>query len=58
VVGWYQVAPGQRLDLIAYQFLKDATAFWTLCDTNGSAAPDALGAHALIAIPGSNAGTT
>jgi hypothetical protein len=43
---------GQRLDLIAYHFLKDATTFWKLCDANNSMMPDALSVHSLIAIPG------
>ena len=42
----------QRLDVIAYHFFKDATAFSKLCDANNSIVPDALGAHRLIAIPG------
>jgi hypothetical protein len=54
VAGWFQVQQSQRLDLVAYQFLSDATAFWVLCDTNGSVAPDALASHGLIAVPGSN----
>ena len=54
VVGWYQMPDGHQLDLVAYQFLNDATAFWVLCDTNGSVAPEALASHPLIAVPASS----
>lgn len=50
-VGWYRRGEGERLDVIAYQFLKDATKSWALCDANGALSPDALAAHELIAIP-------
>jgi hypothetical protein len=42
---------GQRLDLIANFFLKDATAFWQLCDANNAMVPDALAARDMIGIP-------
>ena len=51
VQGYYRRADGQRLDLIAAQFLKDATAFWQLCDANNAVMPDALAARDLIGIP-------
>lgn len=51
VRGWHPVTEGQRLDLIAYQYLKDPTAFWMLCDANGSPAPGALAVHPLVAVP-------
>jgi hypothetical protein len=50
-IGWHRRAEEERLDLIAYQFLADATRAWVLCETNGSIVPDALAAHELIAIP-------
>lgn len=50
-VGWYRRGEGERLDVIAYQFLSDATKSWALCDANGALSPDALAAHELIAIP-------
>ena len=40
-----------RLDLVANFFLRDATAFWRLCDANGAIVPDALAARDLIGIP-------
>jgi len=51
VRGYYRRLDGQRLDLIANAFLKDATAFWRLCDANNSVVPDSLAARDLIGIP-------
>ena len=42
---------GQRLDHIAAHYLKDATAFWRLCDAGNAMSPDALAAHRTVAIP-------
>jgi hypothetical protein len=50
-IGWHRRGPDERLDVIAYRYLKNATWFWQLCETNGSISPDALAAHDLIAIP-------
>lgn len=50
-VGWHQRADSERLDLIAYQFLKDATLAWQLCECNDAICPDALASHDLVAIP-------
>src|SRR5258708_26178404 len=50
-LGWHRRIDGDRLDLIAYQFLKDATRSWELCDTNNTVAPDALATRDLIGIP-------
>ncbi len=51
LIGYHRRLEGQRLDLIAYHYLADATAFWRLCDTNDAMVPDALAAHDLIGIP-------
>ncbi len=51
VQGYYRRSEGQRLDLIANAFLKDATAFWRLCDANNAVVPDSLAARDLIGIP-------
>ena len=51
VLGYHPRQKGQRLDLIASHFLKDATTFWKLCDTNDAVVPDSLAVHNLIAIP-------
>lgn len=50
-VGYHRRRVGQRLDHIAAVYLADATAFWRLCDANGTVIPDALAAHDLIGIP-------
>jgi len=50
-MGYHRRLFGQRLDHIAQLYLNDATAFWRLCDANGSVVPDALAAHDLIGIP-------
>jgi hypothetical protein len=51
LIGYYRRLQGQRLDLIANYFAADPTAFWKLCDANGSVVPDALPSHNLIGIP-------
>ncbi len=51
VTGYHQRRDGERLDLIAAQYLTDATATWRLFDTNNSMVPDALGARSFIGIP-------
>jgi hypothetical protein len=51
LLGYYKRLQGQRLDVIANAFLSNPTAFWQLCDANGSVLPDALPSHLLIGIP-------
>ncbi len=51
-IGYHRREEGQRLDLIAAYYLKDATAFWRICDANAALSPHALAVHSLIAIPG------
>ena len=51
IIGEHLKLDGQRLDLISAHYLADATAFWRLCDANNSVVPDALAAHATLAIP-------
>jgi hypothetical protein len=51
LLGFHRRLEGQRLDLIASHYLRDATAFWQLCDANNAVAPDALAVHDLIGIP-------
>lgn len=51
LIGYHQRKEGQRLDHIAARYLRDATAFWKLCDSNQSVVPDALAARDLIGIP-------
>jgi len=51
LLGYHRRLNEQRLDLIANRYLKDATAFWRLCDANNAIAPDALASRDLIGIP-------
>ena len=51
VLGYHRRLAGQRLDLIAAHYLADATAFWQLCDANGTVVPDTLAAADLVGIP-------
>lgn len=51
LIGYHRRTEGQRLDHIAARYLRDATSFWQLCDSNQSVVPDALGARDLIGIP-------
>jgi hypothetical protein len=51
VRGFHRRTQGQRLDLLANYYVTDATAFWRLCDTSGTIAPDALAARPLVGIP-------
>jgi hypothetical protein len=50
-IGWYRRGEGERLDVVSFEFLKDATKAWALCDANDAMSPDALAAHELIGIP-------
>ena len=51
LLGYHQRQTDQRLDHIAAFYLKDAAAFWLLCDENRSRSPHALHSHALVGIP-------
>jgi hypothetical protein len=51
VVGYYQQAGPQRLDLVAAQYLNAPAGFWRLCDSNNSMIAAALAARPLIGIP-------
>ena len=51
MIGWHRRGEGERLDLIAYQYLNDPTQAWILCEANDAVVPDALAARDLIAIP-------
>jgi hypothetical protein len=51
LAGYHRRMVGERLDLVAARHLKDATAFWRLCDVNDALSPDALGATPLVGIP-------
>ena len=49
--GYHPRKEGERLDLIAARYLKDATLFWVLCDLANCPAPAALETRDLIGIP-------
>jgi hypothetical protein len=51
VIGFHRRLEEQRLDHIASHYLADATAFWRLCDANGTIVPDTLAAAPLVGIP-------
>ncbi len=38
----YQLADGERLDLVAYRFFGDPEQFWRICDANATLRPDDL----------------
>jgi hypothetical protein len=54
-LGYHQSAGTERLDLLAFRYLADATAFWRICDANNAMVPATLAARALIAIPDAGA---
>jgi hypothetical protein len=41
-VGEHVVSEGERLDLIAHQYLGDPEQFWRLADANGAVRPEEL----------------
>lgn len=51
VLGWHRREDDDRLDVIAFRHLRDATASWQLGWTNDAVVLDALARHELIAVP-------
>jgi hypothetical protein len=51
IIGYSQTPRGERLDLIAVQYLNSPTGFWRLCDANNALLAGALSARPRIAIP-------
>ena len=51
LAGSAQLPSGERLDLVAVQYLNAPSGFWRLCDSNNSMVAGALAARALIGIP-------
>jgi hypothetical protein len=51
VLGWHRRSDSERLDLVAFQHLRDATGAWQLGWANDAMVLDALARHELIAIP-------
>lgn len=52
-VAQHTVKKGDRLDLIAAQYLGDPLMFWLICDANGAISPDSL-----LATPGATLAIT
>jgi len=53
VLGYHPSTSSNRLDLLAFKYLDDATAFWRICDANDAMVAGTLAARSLIAIPAS-----
>jgi hypothetical protein len=51
VLGYHPGNSTDRLDLLAFEYLDDATAFWRICDANNAMVAGTLAARPLIAIP-------
>lgn len=51
VLGYHPRGSTDRLDLLAFRYLNDATAFWRICDANNAMVAGTLAARSLIAIP-------
>lgn len=49
--GYHTRVDGQRLDLVASHYFNDPSAFWLLCDANGTVAPEALSTAPRVGIP-------
>ncbi|HET9080127.1 MAG TPA: hypothetical protein VFO01_06385 [Trebonia sp.] len=55
VLGYHPGSSTGRLDLLAFTYLDDATAFWRICDANNAMVAGTLAARPLIAIPATGA---
>ena len=51
VLGYHPPSSTDRLDLLAFRYLNDATAFWRICDTNNAMVAGTLITRPLVAIP-------
>jgi hypothetical protein len=51
--GFHPRGGATRLDLLAFRYLNDATAFWQICDANNAMVAGTLTVRPLIAIPAS-----
>jgi hypothetical protein len=51
VLGYHPGGGADRLDLLAFKYLDDATAFWRICDANNAMVAGTLAARPLVAIP-------
>jgi hypothetical protein len=51
VLGYHPGTGTNRLDLLAFKYLDDPTAFWRICDANNAMVAGTLAGRPLIAIP-------
>lgn len=51
LLGLHKRRAGQRLDLLAYQYLDDPTGFWKICEINDVMRSDMLDEAVEISIP-------
>ena len=51
VLGYHPPSSTDRLDLLAFRYLNDATAFWRVCEANNAMVAGTLIARSLVAIP-------
>lgn len=51
LAGYAKPPSGERLDLVAVQYLNEPSGFWRLCDANNAMLAGTLAARALIGIP-------
>ena len=50
-LGYHLRIQGQRLDHMAYRYLKDGAGFWRICELNDVMLPESLSEAVEIAIP-------
>ena len=50
-LGVHLMKQGQRLDHLAYKYLKDAEAFWRICEVNNVMNPEVLSEAEKVIIP-------
>jgi hypothetical protein len=51
LMGYHLHKQGQRLDHLAFKYLRNATLFWRICELNQVMLPEALSEADEIAIP-------
>lgn len=51
VRGYHVRRQGQRLDHLAYQYLRDPAGFWRICEMNAAILPEQLSDADEVAIP-------
>lgn len=51
LLGYHKLIQGQKPDHLAFKYLKDATAYWSIAEMNGAMLPEAISELPEIAIP-------